>query len=348
MKIGNINFGILDPAFIVAELSANHLQNYELAVKTINVMKESGADAVKLQTYTADTMTINSPQKYFKVKGGTIWDGQTLFDLYKKAYTSWDWHPKLKKIAEDLGLIFFSTPFDKTAVDFLENLNVLAYKISSFEITDIPLIKYIASKEKPIILSTGIADVEDIEEAIRACEEVGNDQIIILKCTSSYPTSFDEVNLNSIPFLAQKFHKIIGLSDHTLGVSVPIAAVTLGAKVVEKHFILDRKLGGPDAVFSMEPEEFQKMVKSIREVEKALGESKYRVIESMRKSRVFARSLFAVEDIKKGDIFTEKNIRSIRPGYGLHPRYLADILGGYAKVDISRGTPLHWSMISKF
>jgi len=305
-KIGNNN-----PVFIIAELSANHLQKFDLAVEMINAMKESGADAVKLQTYTPDTITIDSDNEYFQIKQGTLWDGKTLYQLYQEAYTPWEWQPKLKEIAEDLGLICFSSPFDKTAVNFLQEMKVPAYKVASFEITDIPLIEYIASKGKPVIISTGIATLCDIEEAVNACRRMGNDQIALLKCTSAYPTPLEEVNLRTIPNLAETFKTVVGLSDHTLGISVPIASVALGAKIIEKHFILDRKLGGPDAAFSLEPEEFKAMVKAIREVETALGEVRYELSEKTKKSKEFSRSFFVVRDIKAGEPLTEENVRSI-------------------------------------
>jgi len=345
IDVKNRKIGENYSAFIVAELSANHNQKFEIAAETIKAMKEAGADAVKLQTYTPDTITIDCNNKYFKIKQGTIWDGKTFYELYKEAYTPWEWQPRLKKIAEDMGLICFSTPFDKTAVDFLEKMDVPCYKIASFEITDIPLIEYIASKGKPVIISTGIAMLKDIKEAILACKRMGNNKIVLLKCTSVYPAPYEEINLRTIPDIAKRFDCIVGLSDHTLGISIPIAAVTVGAKIIEKHFILDRKLGGPDAEFSLEPEEFKKMVRSVREVEKALGVVSYKLTERMRKSREFARSLFAVKNIKKGENLTEGNIKSIRPGYGLHPRYLKNILGKKAKINIKRGTPFSIKMI---
>ena len=345
IKIQNRIIDKNNPVFIVAELSANHNQSFELAIDTIKAIKEAGADAVKLQTYTADTMTIDSHNKYFKINHGTIWDGKTFFELYKEAYTPWEWQPQLKRIAEDLGLIFFSSPFDKTAVDFLEKMDVPCYKIASFEITDIPLIEYVSSKGKPVIISTGIATLSDIKEAIDACKRMGNDKIILLKCTSAYPAPYEEINLKTIPDMAKRFKCLVGLSDHTLGISAPIAAIALGAKIIEKHFILDRNFGGPDAAFSLEPEEFRQMVKSVREVEKALGEVSYRLTKKMRKSKEFSRSLFVVKDIKKGENFTEDNIKSIRPGYGLHPRYLNNILGKKAKINIKKGTPLSIKLI---
>ena len=308
-------------------------------------IKEVGADAVKLQTYTADTITIDSEKEYFRIKQGTPWDGNTLYKLYQEAYTPWEWQPELKKIAEDLGLLCFSSPFDTTSVDFLEKMNVPAYKVASFEITDIPLIEYIASKGKPVIISTGIATLADIDEAVNACKRMENEQIALLKCTSAYPSPLEDVNLNTIPNLKDTFKTVVGLSDHTLGIAVPVVAVALGAKIIEKHFILDRSLGGPDAAFSLEPHEFKAMIEEVRRVEKALGEVSYELTDKMKKSREFSRSLFIVEDVKKGETFTEKNVSSIRPGFGLHPRYIKDVLGKKAARTVSKGTPLNWNLI---
>ena len=333
------------PVFIIAELSANHNQDFDIAVKTIKAIKKSGADAVKLQTYTPDTITINCDNEYFQIKQGTLWDGKTLYNLYQEAYTPWEWQPKLKEIAEDIGLICFSSPFDKTAVDFLEGMKVPAYKVASFEITDIPLIEYIALKGKPVIISTGIATLSDIEEAVAACKRMGNNQIAILKCISAYPAPLEEVNLRTIPNLKETFKTVVGLSDHTLGISVPIASVALGAKIIEKHFILDREFGGPDAAFSLEPEEFKTMAKAIREAEKALGKVSYELTEKMKRNKEFSRSLFVVKGIKAGEIFTEDNVRSIRPGYGLHPRYLNEVMGRVASHDIQKGTPVTWDLL---
>ena len=338
--IGNIG-----RTFIIAELSANHKQDLELAKDTIYAIKESGADAVKLQTYTPDTMTIDCDSEYFRIKQGTLWDGKTFYELYKEAYTPWEWHYELKELANKLGLVFISTPFDKSAVDFLEKLGVPAFKIASFEITDIPLIEYAASKGKPMIISTGIATLCDIQEAVDACRRVGNDQIILLKCTSIYPAPLEEVNLKTIPHMAEAFNCLVGLSDHTLGISVPIAAVALGAKVIEKHFILSKNIDSPDREFSLTPDEFKEMVRAIRDVEKSLGKVSYELTDRVKKSREFSRSLFVVEDVKAGEVLTEKNVRSIRPGYGLHPKYLKDILGRRAKKDIKKGTPLRWDLI---
>lgn len=345
LRIGNRIIGKNNPVFIVAELSANHQQKFELAVETIKAIKEAGANAVKLQTYTPDTITIDSDNEYFQIKQGTLWDGKTLYQLYQEAYTPWEWQPKLKELAESLGLICFSSPFDKTAVDFLEKMDVPAYKIASFEITDIPLIEYVSSKGKPVIISTGIATLNDIEEAVNACKRIGNEQIALLKCTSAYPAPLEDMNLKTIPDLADTFKAVVGLSDHTLGIALPIAAVALGAKIIEKHFILDRKLGGPDATFSLEPEEFKTMVKAIREVEIALGRVSYELSEKTKKSREFSRSLFAVKDIKAGASLTEENVRAIRPGFGLHPRYFKEVTAMKAKKDIKKGSPLTWELL---
>lgn len=341
--IGNKKIGINEPAFIIAELSGNHNQSYDRAVKLIEVAKEAGADAVKLQTYTADTITIDCDNEYFQINQGTIWDGTTLHKLYEKAYTPWQWQPKLKKIAEDLGLICFSSPFDLTSIDFLEDMNVPAYKIASFEINDIPFIKKIASKNKPIIISTGIAYMSDIDEAIKACDD--NRQVILLKCASAYPTPYEDINLKTIPNMSETFDCIVGLSDHTLGNEVAISAIALGAKVIEKHMTLSRADGGPDAEFSMEPEEFKHMVECIRNVEKALGKVTYNLTYKQKKSREHSRSLFVVEDIKTGEEFTTNNVRSIRPNFGLHTRYYNDIIGKRAKCNIVKGTPVRWDMV---
>ncbi|MPM49101.1 Pseudaminic acid synthase [bioreactor metagenome] len=345
IKIGDKVIGGNSPTFIIAEMSANHLQSFDNAVKIIKEAKRAGADAIKLQTYTPDTITIDCDNEYFQIKQDTIWDGTTLHKLYKTAYTPWEWQPKLKKIAEEEGLICFSSPFNKTAVDFLEDMDVLAYKIASFEITDIPFIEYIASKGKPIIISTGIATLSDIEEAVNACKRMGNEQVALLKCTSAYPSPLEEINLNTMPNIRKTFKTIVGLSDHTLGHSVAVGAVALGAKIVEKHFTLSRADGGPDAAFSMEPEEFKNMVNSIREIEKALGEVSYDLTYKMRRSREHSRSLFIVKDVKAGEELNEENVRSIRPGFGMHPRYYNDILGKRAKMDIKKGTPLNWNLI---
>ena len=345
IKISDKEITQNSPTFIVAEMSANHNQDFDIAVNTIKAAKEVGADAIKFQTYTADTITLDCDNEYFKIKQGTLWDGQTLYRLYKKAYTPWDWQPKLKKIADDLGMICFSSPFDKSAVDFLEKMDTPAYKIASYEITDIPLIKYIAAKGKPVIISTGIATEEDIKDAVNVCKGAGNEQIILLKCTSSYPASFEEANLRTIPDLAKRFKVISGLSDHTLGITAPVIAVTLGAKVIEKHIILDKSIGGPDATFSLDKSEFKSMVDAVRNTENALGKVDYELSEKAKKNRMFSRSLFLTKDIKKGAIFVEKNVRSIRPGHGLSPKFLPKVLGKKAKRDLIKGTPLSWDMI---
>ena len=345
VKIGNRLIGEGHPVFIVAELSANHLQDYDLAVKIVKAAKEAGADAIKLQTYTPDTITLDWDNEYFKLKQCTIWDGKTFYELYQEAYTPWDWQPKLQELANELGLIFFSSPFDQSAVDFLEKLNVPAFKVASFEITDIPLIEYVASKSKPVIISTGIATEEDIQEAIKACERAGNKDIILLKCSSSYPSPLEDINLRNITYLSETFGKLVGLSDHTLGISVPVASVALGACLIEKHLTLDRNQGGPDSAFSLEPTKFEEMVKSIREVEKSLGKEEYTVTTKMEKNKELSRSLFISKDIEKGEILSEENVRSVRPGYGLHPKELKNVLGKKTKDNIKKGTPLSWDLI---
>ena len=340
MKIGNKTIGGENPCFIIAELSANHNGNLDVAIATIRAAKRTGADAIKLQTYTPDTLTINCDNEHFRIEGGTLWDGKTLYELYAEAYTPWEWHEQLFKVAEEEGLICFSSPFDFTAVDFLEKLNVPAYKIASFEIQDIPLIAYTASKGKPIIMSTGIAEEEDIKLAVETCRKEGNNDIILLKCTSSYPAPLELANLNTIPDLKSRFNVEVGFSDHTYGSLAPTIATTLGAKVIEKHFILDKSIGGPDADFSLDVAEFTEMVTRIRDTEKLLGTVSYDLAEKVKKNRKFARSLFIVEDVKKGDKLTSENVRSIRPGYGLHPKFLNQILGSTFSKEIKKGTPL--------
>ncbi|MFT4802112.1 MAG: pseudaminic acid synthase [Flavobacteriaceae bacterium] len=339
-------FDLSEKCFIIAELSANHDNNIEVAKETIRAAKRAGADAIKLQTYTADTITLDSKKDYFKINQGTHWDGAYLYDLYKEASLPWEWHAALFDIAKEEGLICFSSPFDPTAVDFLETLEVPAYKIASFEITDIPLIHYVASKQKPVIISTGIATNEDIDLAIETCKEAGNDQIIILKCTSAYPAAPEDANLLTIPDIIKKYDVISGLSDHTMGIEAPVVAVTLGAKVIEKHFILNKDIGGPDAHFSLDEQEFTKMTKAIRRTEKLLGQVDYSMTEKKKTSREFSRSLFVVANIKKGDIMTEKNVRSIRPGYGLHPKFYSELLGRKFNQDIEIGEPLKLDYLS--
>jgi len=346
MKIGSREIGENNPCFIIAELSANHNGDLNVAIETIRAAKRTGADAIKLQTYTPDTLTINCDNDYFKIDGGTLWDGKTLYELYNEAYTPWEWHQKLFEVAEEEGLICFSSPFDKTAVDFLEKLNVPAYKIASFEIQDIPLIEYTASKGKPIIMSTGIAEEKDIALAVETCRNVGNNDIILLKCTSSYPAPLDLANLNTIPDLKKRFNVEVGFSDHTYGSLAPVIATTLGANIIEKHFILNKEIGSPDADFSLDEKDFSEMVKAIRDTEKLLGVVSYEISEKVKKNRKFARSLFVVEDVKKGDLISDKNIRSIRPGYGLHPKHYSEVLGKKALVDILKGTPLSLELIN--
>lgn len=345
IKINNRKIGLGYPVYIVAELSANHNQDFEIAKKLIEAAKEAGADAVKVQTYTPDTITIDVDRPEFKIKGGTLWDGKTLYELYKEAYMPWEWQKELKKIANKLGLEFFSSPFDPTAVDFLEELRVPAYKIASPEIVDIPLIEKVAETGKPIIISTGMATLGEIEEAVQAVREKGNNQIALLKCTSAYPAPYESMNLRTIPNMIETFGVPVGLSDHTLGIEIPIAAVALGASIIEKHFTLSRSIQTPDSAFSLELHEFKAMVQAIRNVEKALGDVRYGTDKSEEEIRKFRRSLYVVKDIKKGEPFTEKNVRSIRPGYGLPPKYLKEIIGHKARYDIPKGTPLKWEFV---
>ena len=326
--------------FIIAELSANHNGKLETAIKTIKAAKKAGADAIKLQTYTADTLTLNCNDGDFIIKGGTLWDGNKLFDLYKKAFTPWEWHDELYKVAKEQNLLCFSTPFDKSAVDFLEKLNNPIYKIASFEITDIELIKYTASKGKPIIMSTGVASYKDIELAVKTCRNVGNNDITLLKCTSSYPAPIEEANLIMMNQFAKDFDVNVGLSDHTLGITLPIVATTMGAKVIEKHFIINKSIGGPDSAFSLDKEEFSEMVKSVREAEKSIGNNSYKLTQKQKSGKQFTRSLYVSKDIKKGEVFTEKNIKSVRPGFGLHPKYYNLILGKKSKKKLSFGDRL--------
>ncbi|HFQ94109.1 MAG TPA: pseudaminic acid synthase [Anaerolineae bacterium] len=345
VRIGKREVGTGFPAYIIAELSANHNQQFAQAVQLVKAAAEAGANAVKLQTYTPDTLTIDCDNEYFRIGRGTLWEGRTLYDLYAEAYMPWEWQPKLKEVANELGLDLFSTPFDSTAVDFLEEMDVPAYKIASFEIVDIPLIRRIARTGKPIIMSTGMATLAEIDEAVQAIRDEGNNQLALLKCTSAYPAPPAEMNLRTIPHLAESFHVSVGLSDHTLGIAVPVAAVTLGACIIEKHFTLARDVGGPDAAFSLEPHEFKEMVEAVRVAERALGMVSYQITEKEQASRVFRRSLFVVQDMKAGDTFTPENIRSIRPGYGLHTKYMDNILGRQAATDIKRGTPLQWELV---
>ena len=329
-----------DKCMIVAEMSANHNGKKETAIETVRAAKRAGADAVKLQTYRADTITLRCDKPDFIINEGSIWDGQYFYDLYEQAYTPWEWHEELFHVAKEEGLICFSSPFDKTAVDMLEALDCPVYKIASFEITDIPLIEYAASKHKPMVLATGIATEEDIQLAVEACRRMGNNDITVLKCTSSYPAPVEEANLCMIRDLAERFQVKSGLSDHTLGSVSPIVAVTQGASMIEKHFILNRSIGGPDRSFSMEEKDFAQMVKDVRMAELSLGKTTYELTEKMRGSRSASRSLYVAEDMKAGEVITERNVRSVRPGFGLHPKYLKDILGKNVNRDLEKGTRL--------
>lgn len=323
--------------YIVAELSANHGGKIETAIESVHAAKRTGADAIKLQTYTPDTITLKSDKDDFIIKGGTLWDKQYLYDLYNEAYLPWEWHAAIFEEARKIGIDCFSSPFDKSAVDFLETLDCPKYKIASLEITDIPLIGYIASKGKPVIVSTGIAEYDDIKLAIDTCRAAGNNDITILKCTTAYPAPIEEANLIMMKRFQQDFGVKVGLSDHTMGTSVPIVSIAMGATMIEKHFIIDRAIGGPDASFSLDEKEFTLMVKAVREAELAIGEESYELTEKQKAGKAFARSLYIAEDIQQGEVFTEKNVRSVRPGYGLHPRHLKDILGKRAERDYKIG-----------
>ncbi|WP_051935902.1 pseudaminic acid synthase [Salegentibacter sp. Hel_I_6] len=336
MKIEDYKIGTDSSVFIIAELSANHNGSLETALETVKAAKRAGADCIKLQTYTADTITIDSDKDDFKIKG-TIWEGKNLYKLYQEAYTPWEWHKEIMEVAKNEGLLCFSSPFDKTAVDFLEDLEVPAYKIASFEITDIPLIEYVASKGKPVIISTGIAEKEDIELALDACHRMGNKDIVILKCTSSYPAPIEEANMIMIRDIAERYGVFSGLSDHTLGTTVPVVATAFGAKIIEKHFILNKSVGGPDASFSLDEKEFSEMVKAVREAEKAIGKVDYTLTEKQIKGKDFSRSLYVVDDIKAGEVITEENVKSIRPGFGMHPKYLKNFLGKKADRNWEKG-----------
>lgn len=341
------NIGPGSPVYIIAELSANHGQDFDRATETIRAMKEAGADAVKLQTYTPDTMTLKSDRPEFRVGKGTLWEGKTLYELYEEAYTPWEWQPKLKRLVEELDMDCFSTPFDATAVDFLEKMDVPAYKIASFELTDIPLIETAARTGKPLILSTGMGSDKEIEEAVSCARSAGATQIALLKCTSAYPSASEEMHLKTIPDMMTRFGLPVGLSDHSMELSVPVAAVALGACIIEKHFCLSRKEKGPDTAFSLEPQEFRAMVDAVRTTEKALGHVSYEPSVKEKASLHFRRSLFAVKDIRQGEVLTEENVRCIRPGVGLSPKELKSILGKKAKISIERGTPLLWNLIGE-
>lgn len=335
------------PTYVIAEVSANHQGSYEQAVRIIEAAHHAGADAVKLQTYTPDTLTIPVNNEHFRIGEGTLWAGRTLYDLYGEAYTPWEWQPRLKEVAENFGLDLFSTPFDFTAIDFLQKMDVPAWKIASFELVDLPLIERCAGTGKPLIMSTGMATHAEIEEAVAAARRGGATQIALLKCTSGYPAAPEEMNLRTIPDMIQGFDMPIGLSDHTLDLAVPVAAVALGACIIEKHLTLRRSDGGPDGAFSLEPDEFRAMVDQVRIAERALGRVNYEVSAKESASRVFRRSLFVVADVKAGEEFTAANVRSIRPGTGLHTRHLGEVLGRRAIHDIARGTPLNWELLQK-
>ncbi|HIP35869.1 MAG TPA: pseudaminic acid synthase [Crocinitomix sp.] len=346
MKIGNFDLE-KDGTYIIAELSANHGGKIEIAKETIKAAKEIGANCIKLQTSKPELITLDCKKDDFIVKGGTLWDGRSLFDLYSETQLPWEWHEELFRYAREIGIDIFSSPFDKTAVDFLENFNPSAYKIASFEITDYELIRHTASKGKPIIISTGIATIDEIQDAVDICREEGNDDIILLKCTSAYPAALEDANLMTIPNLAETFGVLSGFSDHTLGTTAPVVAATLGAVLIEKHFILDKSIGGADADFSLDKEEFTQMIQAVRDSEKLLGKVDYSMTEKKKQSRRFSRSLYVAEDIKEGEIITEKNVRSVRPGYGLHPKYLKDILGKKASMNLESGIRFIDTYISK-
>lgn len=345
LHIGKRRVGSGHPVYVVAELSANHGRDFDQAVRIVRAMAAAGADAVKVQTYTADTLTIACDNECFRIGGGTLWDGRTLHDLYQEAYMPWEWQPQLQAVADELGLDFFSTPFDASAVDFLEAMNVPCHKVASFELVDLPLLRKIAATRKPVIASTGMATLEEIAEAVKTLREGGCAQLALLKCTSAYPALPEEMHLRTLADMGARFGAPVGLSDHTMGHTVPVAAVALGACIVEKHFTLSRSLPGPDSAFSLEPHEFKAMVEAIRTTERALGRVNYEVSEHEGGSRQFRRSLFVVEDVTAGEPFTEKNVRSIRPGHGLHTRHLGEVLGRKAAKDVKKGTPLSWDLV---
>ncbi len=345
IQIGQRCIGTGQPVYIVAELSANHQQDFGRAVRIVQAAKDAGVDAVKLQTYTPDTMSIRSDRECFRISGGTLWDGRTLHDLYGEAHTPWEWQPKLKAIANELGLELFSSAFDPSAVDFLERMEVPVHKVASPELVDVPLIEKMARTGKPLILSTGMATLEEIDEAIKAARKAGAAQLALLRCTSAYPAPAEEMNLRSIPDLVRRFGLPVGLSDHTPGIAVPVAAVALGAALIEKHLTLSRADGSPDCAFSLEPQEFKLMVEAVRTAEKSLGQIQYGPTPNELRTLRFRRSLFVVRDIRKGEPFSADNIRSIRPANGLHPRHLPEILGRQAVRDIERGTPLTWELV---
>ena len=346
MKIEGRTLGVEFGTYLIAEMSANHGQSFEQAAEIVRAAKDAGADAIKLQTYTPDTITIDCQGETFQTAKGSLWEGRTLYDLYGEAYTPWDWQPKLKKLADGLGLACFSTPFDFTAVDFLEEMDLPAYKIASPELVDLPLIRKVAATKKPVIMSTGMATCEEIEEAMQAFRQAGGTELALLKCTSAYPSPPESMNLRTIPDMAKRFRVPVGLSDHTLGIAVPVAAVSLGACIIEKHLTLSRSTPGPDSAFSLEPHEFKQMVDAIRVAEKALGHVKYGLTEAEQLSRRSRRSLFVVQDVKAGERLTPDNVRSIRPGYGLPPKHYEEVIGRLAARDMQRGTPLQWDAIA--
>jgi pseudaminic acid synthase len=347
IQVGARTVGVGQPVYIVAELSANHNQDFEKAKRIVQAAHEAGADAVKLQTYTADTITIQSDRNCFRIRGGTLWDGRTLYDLYGEAYTPWEWQPKLKAMCTELGLDFFSSAFDPSAVDFLDAMGVPVHKIASPELVDLPLIQKMARTGKPLILSTGMATLEEIDEALAAARAAGATQIALLRCTSSYPAPPEEMNLRSIPDMAQRYGLPVGLSDHTPGIAVSVAAVALGASIIEKHLTWSRAEGGPDSAFSLEPQEFQSLVHAIRSAERSLGQVQYGPTPHEISTRSFRRSLFVVCDMQEGETFTVENVRSIRPAEGLHPRHLAEIIGRQAASNIERGTPMNWDLVDR-
>ncbi len=346
MRFASKQIGEGHPAYLIAEMSANHAGSLTRAKEIIHAAKESGADCIKIQTYTPDTMTIDCENDYFKISEGT-WDGENLYHLYQRAYTPWEWQQELKEEAEKAGIDFLSTPFDKTSVDFLEGIGIQSYKVASFELVDLPLIAYIASKGKPMILSTGMASLGEIEEAVHTIRNAGNNKLALLRCASAYPAVTDDMNLRTMQNMAETFQVPVGLSDHSMGSVGAVTAVALGAKIIEKHFCIDRSIANPDSSFSMNPAEFAQMVKDIRQAEKAIGIVKYGVTKQEESNAPFRRSIFCVQDIKQGEILTEENIRIIRPGYGLKPKYYQQVLGQTAQQDIKRGTPLQFEMIGR-
>jgi len=347
MNIGNRQIGPGQPVFMVAEISGNHNQSFERAKELVEAACQAGADAIKLQTYKPEILTIDCDKKWFQVEVNEAWKGRTLYDLYKLAYTPWEWLPEMKKIAESYGVPLFSSPFDESAVDFLEKMGVPAYKVASFELIDIELLKKIASTKKPVIMSRGMASVEEIELAISTLRDNGAKDIAVLQCISAYPAQPEDMNLATIPDLRKRFGVVAGLSDHTLGIEAATASVALGASIIEKHFTLSRAEGGVDAAFSLEPQEFQELVRVVRTIERAVGEARYGLGEREKENLVFRRSLFVVKDMKAGDSFNRENVRSIRPGYGLTPKHLSEVLGKRAAKNIERGTPLAWELVRR-